>query len=472
MPIAPTVYTLPILRNTQVVDEPGPGRLPVDHQVNGRPVKYWRELRSSKTERWETFPRFPLVLNADGSPWAPACMWLLDRARANPLKVSSLNPVAQGLRAYKQFLDDFGLEWDDFSAVDKYLRPTYLYKTHLQSLINDGAIKHSTASSRMHAVVGFYRFLRDDERLGFRAQNPPWVDQTIGLEYRDGRGFKQVKEIASTDMSIKVPKRDYAWDRRINDGGKLLPLNQNEQTALVRALKQLGNREYELMHYTSLLTGARIQTVLTLRWGTFATPPSQINQWPFKLQCGPGTGVDTKRDVPDVYLSIQRDLYEWLHIYATSDRARRRREKSALKQELINYLFLSSQGGPHYESKDDINAMRSSDQPLKRSSSTGQNIRSFIASYLIPEVQKTIPDFRYQFHDLRATFGVNWVDAVMRDGDTRQRFTWARDQLRKLMWHKNAATTDHYIEYRQNLHHLEKAEADWNRDLLALIRSA
>ena len=472
MRTATTVYTLPLFRNTQVADAPGPDRILVDHQVSGQRVKYWRELRGSKAAKWESFRRFPLVLNADGSPWAPACMWLLDRARADPLKVGSLNPVAQGLRAYKEFLDDFGLQWDDFSAVDKYLRPTYLYKTHLQGLINSGAIKHSTGSSRMNVVVGFYRFLRDHEEWGFRAQNPPWVDRTVGLEYRDSRGFKQVKEITSADVSIQVPKRDYAWDRRIDDGGKLLPLSQSEQMVLVQVLKKLGNREYELMHYTSLLTGARIQTVLTLRWGAFETPPSQINQWPLKLRCGPGTGIDTKRDVPNVYLAIQKELYEWLHTYVISDRARGRREKSEFKQHPMNYLFLSSQGGAYYESKDDRNALRDSSEPLKRSSSTGQNLRSFITAYVIPEIRKTLPDFHYQFHDLRATFGVNWVDAVMKGGDTRQRFTWARDQLRKLMWHKQAATTDRYIEYRHHLHHLEKAEADWNDGLLQLIRSA
>lgn len=469
---APSVYTLPIFRNTRVANEPAPGRIPVDHRVKGEPVKYWRELRASKAVKWETFPHFPLVLNADGSPWAPACMWLLDRARARPHKVSSLNPVAQGLRAYKQFLDEFGLQWDDFSAVDKYLRPTYHYKTHLQDLINAGAIKHSTASSRMHTVVGFYRFLMESERLGFRPQNAPWVDRTVGLEYRDSKGFKQVKAVTTTDVSIKVPKRDYAWDRRINDGGRLLPLSRHEQKAMVKALKQLGNRDYELMHYAALLTGARIQTVLTLRWGDFATPPSQINQWPFKLQCGPGTGIDTKDDVPNVYLSVQRDLYEWLHIYAISDRARSRREKSSLKQDPLNYLFLSSRGGPHYESKDDRNALRDSTEPLKRSSSAGQNLRSFITDYVLPEIRKTIPDFHYQFHDLRATFGVNWVDAVMENQDTRQRYLWTRDQLRRLMWHKNPTTTDRYIEYRQHIQHLEKAEAHWNRNLLDLIRSA
>lgn len=472
MPPGPQVFTLPVYHHTRVVDEPGPGRMPVDHRVNGQRVKYWREQQKSKTHRCEAFPKFPLVLNADGAPWGPACMWLLDRARTKPLNLSSLNPVAQGLRAYKRFLDDYGLEWDDFSAVDKYLRPTYLYRTHLQDLINSGAIRHSTGSGRMRAVVGFYRFLMDGNRFGFHAQNSPWVDQTIGLRYRDSNGFNQIKEITTVDISIKIPKRDYAWDRRIVDGGELQPLSKQEQTVLVKALKKLGNREYELMHYTALLTGARIQTILTLRWGAFATPPSQINQWPVKLQCGPGTGIDTKGNAANVHLAVQRDLYEWLHTYAISDRAKRRREKSTLAQEPINYLFLSSQGGPHYESKDDRNTLPNTGNAVKRSSATGQNLRSFIANYVIPEIRKTTPNFRYQFHDLRATFGVNWVDAVTKDGDTRERFTWARDQLRKLMWHKQATTTDRYIEYRRHMDQLEQAEDGWNGHLVDLILSA
>lgn len=79
MPQKPSVHTLPLFRNTQVADGPGPGRIPVDHQVKGERIKYWRELRASKTIKWETYPQFPLVLNADGSPWEPACLWLLDR---------------------------------------------------------------------------------------------------------------------------------------------------------------------------------------------------------------------------------------------------------------------------------------------------------------------------------------------------------------------------------------------------------
>ncbi|MEJ6007173.1 integrase [Paucibacter sp. AS339] len=469
----PTVYTLPILRRSKVSAKPGPGFIPVDHHVQGRHVKYWRELAPGEKERkWSAFPQFPLVLSGDGSPWGPACLWLLDRARARPLHLSSLPSVAQGLRDYLGFLEDMGLAWDDFSSVDKYLRPTYLYKTHLQELINKGETKASTASRKMSAVIGMYRFLMSERKMGFQPMNPPWIDKEIGLHYRDNKGFGQVHTVASTDISIHVPTRDDPWDATIDDGGKLRPLPSEEQRALVAALKKLGNRDFELMHYVALFTGAREQTVLTLRWGHFKAPPSSITQWPFKLPCGPGTGIDTKRDVPNVFLVIPEFLYWWLHQYACSERARSRRDKSQLGQHPVNYLFLSNQGGPYYESKDDRNAMRGADEVLRRSSPTGQNLRSFITDRVIPEVRKTIPGFKYRFHDLRATFGVNWVLHCVGKEDAKQKYMLAREQLRRLMWHKHPTTTDRYLEYHEHMHHLEKAKADWDRVLLALVQSA
>jgi hypothetical protein len=467
---AARLHTLPVLRLSRASQHPGPGFLPVDLQVAGQPVKYWRELQVNKTARWKNFAKFPLVLNADGAPWEPACLWLLDRAQARPMNMASLQSLAQGLRDYRDFLDELSLAWDDFSAVDKYNRPTYLYRTRLQGLINAGSVAKSTASRRMSTVVGFYRFLMDDERLRFQPTNEPWVDRQFGFEYKDSRGFSRVKSVITTDVSIRASKRDNAWDATIADGGRLRPLTVEEQRQLVAALKELGNREYELMHYVALLTGAREQTVLTLRWGHFRDPPSRVMQLPYKLRCGPGTGIDTKRDLNDVYLVVPPALYEWLHIYGNSDRAKRRRAKSRLGQDPLNYLFLTNRGSPYYESKDDRNAVRVSNEPLKRSSPIGQNLREFVKEKVIPEVRRVLPQFNYKFHDLRATFGMNWVDHAVGTEDTKKKYTWAHDQLRKLMWHRDPATTDRYLDYRQHMHQLEEAQADWGRDLVNLIQ--
>lgn len=470
-PDTASLHTLPVLRLTKVCDHPGHGFLPVDHLAGGQRVKYWREIQADRTARWKTFCQLPLVLNADGSLWEPACLWILDRAQARPMNLSSLTTMAQGLRDYKLYLDAFDLKWDDFSAADKYLRPTYLYRTYLQTLIYSGRIKKSTASRKMGTVVGFYRFLMSHQRMRFAPQNEPWVDKQFGHAYTDTKGFRQVQTVVTTDIAIRVPKSDYAWDEMIDDGGKLRPLTVEEQRCLVSVLKALGNREYELMHYVSLFTGARVQTVLTLRWGNFSSPPSAVKQWPLKLRCGPGTGIDTKRDRTDVYLSIPRELYEWLHIYAISDRAKRRRNKSRLGEEPSNYLFLTNRGAPYYESKDDRNAVRLSDEALRKSSAIGQNLREFMSEKVTPAMRQTLPNFKYKFHDLRATFGMNWVDHVMGTDGVKEQYMFARDQLRKLMWHKNATTTDRYLEYRQHIQQLERAQAGWNQDLVDFIQS-
>lgn len=443
----------------------------MNHQVRGEVVKYWRAVLTEGPMRWNTFPLFPLVLNADGSLWEPACLWLLDRARAQPLKVSSLPPLARDLKDYKIFLDGLFLAWDNFLAVDKYARPTYLYRSHLQTQIDAGMMELSTARRRMSSVVSFYRYLMSSEQMRFIPANDPWVDRQYGFQYRDSKGFNRIHEVQSTNLSIRVPKADHVWEGII-DGGRLRPLTADEQRSLIAGLKALGNREFELMHYVSLFTGAREQTALTLRWGPFQKSPSQIKQWPFKLLCGPGTGIDTKRDVPNVYLAIPRYLYEWLHVYARSERAQHRRSKSERADHSSNYLFLTSQGGPYYAAKDDINAVTFSSQVVRRSAPIGQGLREFILERVVPEVRRTLPGFRYRFHDLRATFGMNWVDHVESTFGDREAFFWAREQLRKLMWHRDPATTDRYLEFRQRTRQLAEAQADWGNDLLSLIQKS
>ena len=86
-------------------------------------------------------------------------------------------------------------------------------------------------------------------------------------------------------------------------------------------------------------------------------------------------------------------------------------------------------------------------------------------------MRQQLPNFKYKFHDLRATFGMNWVDHVMGKDGGKAEYMFARDQLRKLMWHRSATVTDRYLEYRQHIQRLEKAQAGWNRDLVNLIQS-
>lgn len=446
----------------------------VDHRHHGQHIKYWRGPVKPTASRWTNFQCFPLVVDGTGVPWAPACLWLLEKAQAKPLNISSLKPVAQDLAAYKAFLDELTLDWNDFSSVEKYGRPTYLYRNHLHAQINAGLLKKSTASRRMSTVISFYRFLIHTSRMRFTPVNDPWVETDVGIEYRDSKGFRQVAKVTSTDLSIKATKYEDAWDESVADGGKLRPLPVGEQKALVAALKELGNIEYGLMHYVALLTGAREMTALTLRLRDVIRPPEQIPQWSHKIRCGPGTGIDTKGDVSNVYLSMPRELYELLHAYAVSERAMRRRTKTERGEDGSNYLFLTQHGQPYYESKEDRNALRDSSTPLRRSALSGRPLRKFIEQSVTPLVRMTHPKFKYRFHDLRATFGMNWVDYQMLQAGPEgfgKHYLWARDQLRKLMWHRSPLTTDKYLEYREHMHHLELAQQGWSGHLVELIKS-
>ena len=414
--VRPRVRTLPKLALTRVSTLPIAGTAPVEYQCKGHRVKYWRESVKPSATRWTTFRSFPLVLDGEGAPWAPACLWLMDKAQAKPASTDSLKPVAQDLCAYRSFLEDAALDWDDFRSVEKYARPTYLYRNHLNELVNSGELKKSTAARRMNNVIGLYRFLMRNSRMNFNPANDPWVEKELGIAYRDNKGFRQVASVTTTDISIKNTRYEDAWDSTISDGGKLRPLPVEEQKAVVAALKALGNIEYELMHHIALLTGAREATVLTLRLRDFARPPEQITTWSHKVRCGPGTGIDTKNDATDVYLSVPKALYCRLHAYAVSERARGRQARSALGQDPLNYLFLTRLAQPYYESKDDRNAVRDSTEALSRTTQNGWPLRKFIAEKVIPEARSANPakaKFSYRFHDLRATFGMNWVDHQM-----------------------------------------------------------
>lgn len=468
------VHSLPLLRLTKVQDRSGKGLIPIDHHYGGKHIKYWREPISSTATRWTEFRGYPLVVDSYGVPWAEACLWLLDKAKAKPLSMSSLGPVAQDLAAYRTFLDALVLDWDDFSAVDKYARPTYLYRNHLHNQITAAELKKSTASRRMSTVINFYRFLMRTSRMQFSPANPPWVDKDVFIEYQDTKGFRQVALVKTTDVSIKANKRENPTGETIDDGGKLRPLPVAEQKAIVSALQELGNSEYSLMHYTAILTGAREMTVLTLRVRDFLRTPAMIPQWPHKIRCGPGTGIDTKGDVSGVYLSVPRTLYDLLHAYAISERAMRRRAKTDRGEDPHNYLFLTQRGQPYYESKEDRNAVRDANTPLRRSALSGRPLRKFIEQSVITIVQKKLPKFRYRFHDLRATFGMNWVDYQMLEAgrDFAKRYVWARDQLKKLMWHRSPMTTDKYLEHREHMHHLQLAQQGWSDHLIELIQEA
>lgn len=431
---------------------------PCHDEVNGG--------RLDSQPKWKTaqFNLFPVVLCSDGAPWAEATVYILSRLEGSiSPTMGSFASIADDLTAYRQFLDDFPhINWIEFPK-NKLLRPTYRFRAQLGLQINAGEIAASTARRRMSSVIRFYRWLRAEQVL--MPDNTPWIETDKYIEVIDARGMKGAIKVQTTDLRVSIPKQSDPFADSINDGGRLRPLPQHEQRWLLDALIEHGHTELTLIHLFALVTGARIQTILTFKVGSIlarhlVSPFSED----VRIPVGPGTGIDTKGD-KQMTLLIPVWFYEKLATYAHSKRAAKRRERAKGGDTLGQYLFLSARGVPLYESKAD--AAIYDDTNVLRHSKRGQAIRQLITDYIKPIVRKAhAPQFHYQFHDLRATYGMNLTDEQLKKV-ARGEITLheAREFVKSCMGHASASTTDLYLEYRGKLEFTRSVNNGWGDHL-------
>lgn len=395
------------------------------------------------------FNFFPLVLDADGVPWGEANVYVLSRLEGvlNPV-MSTYAGIAEDLAAYRQFLDESEIDWLAFPE-QKLLRPTYRFNGHLKLAIRAREIAATTARRRMSTVVNFYRWLVTDGV--FSPTKPLWVESDRYIQFTGADGFKQSKKVVTTDVHIKVPPKEDPYDGLIDDGGKLRPLPKQEQEWLVDALCTLGNTEMLLIHLFSLLTGARIQTVLTMRVRHTQISLDDRTTGDLRLPVGPGTGIDTKNDKPMV-LHVPVWFYEKLRTYAQSDRAQHRRVRASGGDTEEQYLFLSQRSAPMYQNKDDARVFNPHNE--LRHQKIGQGVRQFMTERVMPFIRDkyNVPTFAYKFHDTRATAGMNWTDRqLLLVSQGQSTLHEAREYVRVRMGHESSAVTDRYLKYRQNL---------------------
>lgn len=470
-----TIRQLPL---TEVVDRDTPGATPVSITTpEGGTIYHTVPLADPDTgkrrdtrPKWiaGTFPLFPIVRLADGAPWAEANLWLIDmiESKSSP-NMLTLASIADDLVAFRRYQDDEGIDWLVF-PVNKRQRPTYRYSGSIKLAVQAGELSPGVAKRRMGTVVRFYRWMMTE--AGFRPTNAPWVESDRFIEFKDQKGFSSVIEVKTTDLSISGRRAEDPWDDHIQDGGRLRPLPSAEQSALLESLATLGNIEMTLVHLFALLTGARIQTVLTVRAKHVMRKPDGFHGDDIRLACGPGTGIDTKGGVKGV-LHVPRGFYERLYIYVHSDRARKRRQMADggdhFDQVFDQALFLSHRGAPLYEDRASRDPLTSGPR-VRRHVKTGQAVRQFIRDELLPMMRVRLdnPRYEFSFHDLRATFGLNMVDAMTANGT---KYTRALDQLRQLMWHVHPSMTERYLAYRDNRKLFDAVQDGWGAHLSTLV---
>lgn len=402
----------------------------------------------------DNFLHFKLIANNDGSLWKYGNLYLLSKLKGySEPDHSTIKSYATDLKDFKEWCDNENLDY--INITRKVRRPTYKYRAYLQEKLSMGELSPNTVKKKMSAVIGFYRYLIEIEGVKFKF--PLWEDGMTSISYQDTYGFSQMKQVATTDVGRVVSSPNpYLYEDAIVDGGKLYPLEKEQQIALINALKKIGDTEMLHAFLIALTTGIRMQSVFTLRIKHFERVPSD-NEEEVKIKIGPGTGCDTKFGKQHL-LFMPSWLYNKIRIYINSPRAKERRDKAKhiFDTQEVQYLFLTRRGSPFYAAKDDPY------KNLLASPIDGGTVRQFIFKYLNVALEEMGFSFHFSFHDLRATYGMNLLDkrkVYIKSGDTD--IFKVLHYIKERMGHSSLTTTEKYLNYRDRHKIKEKVQNDY-----------
>lgn len=409
-----------------------------------------------------SFNFMPVVLQADGSPWSEANLYLTHRIiNSINLSISTYSSIANDLVTYRKFLEENQIDFLNFPKF-KFDRPTYLFRRYLLNQVDKGELSQSTARRKIQTVVNFYRWLMDSSRIFL--ENPPWTNGEAYITFKQKDGFQGTKTVKTTDISIHIPTSRNPHSEEIEDGGKLRPLTIEEQSLILQALDHFNNTKHTLIHCIALFTGARLQTVLTLRYGNFPYIPDIQDKKEIRIAVGFGTKVDTKFD-KQMVLHFPVWLYEKIRIFINSPKF----VSEQNHEDGDRYIFTSQSGEPYYLSKAD---MRKFNPDLTSSRpKTGDAIREYISRNIIPYIESvTDKKFHYRFHDLRASFGMNLTEACLKQVENKEiTLLQAREYVRARMGHASAATTDLYLNFKHNKKFLVAVQTQYETHLRTLM---
>ncbi|MHC5349087.1 site-specific integrase [Metapseudomonas furukawaii] len=412
---------------------------------------------------------FPFLLHANGDPWKEANSYLLslmrDKAPVNR-RTDDVRRRASKLLDYLLFCEDNNLDWLDFSGARPPLRPTYKYFYHL---INEGIRSNAVINQYTAVVFYFYKYVSEH-----------WHD----LDMNRVDTIKQVRFIVQGPKGARIIDAEKRSQTRRTpakgavpigfvreDGEDLRPLSNVELGVFLDTIK--NEKEWStverLILLTSLMTGARKQTVLTIRLRHLKAFQEDrlLPEGAYKLHAGPGTGIDTKSDKAQT-LYFPKQLAEELITLANSPTMKKRRAKLHAQLEKSHpdlsmdeediYLFVSDQGNAYYMAKSDPR------YSVVKSPQTGQ-VTETIKSKLLNKASSNFPkDFSY--HWLRATYAYQLyqrLQVLVKDG-----FMQLGEDIgfiQKRMHHESRETTENYLKLFKMSNEKVMAQEVWESKL-------
>lgn len=413
----------------------------IDRNVNGEKLIKSKKI-SHDDFHINEFVHFPVLVKDDGSLWKYGCLYLLSKLKSyiRPA-TSTLDAIASDLKLFYLFVENQKIDY--LKAPRKILSPTYMYREYLEDQLRDQRISPNTLKRRMGTVINFYKYLINDQGIKFKY--PLWESGLATVSYGNKYGSIQYKEVETKDL-LKTNKSSTtdSTEECIIDGGRLHPLEKNKQIVLLKALKNINNTEMSLAFLIALTTGARMQSVFTLRKKHFNKIVSE-NDEEVRINIGYGTLCDTKRD-KNYTLIMPAWLYTKIKIYLSSPRFVKRAKKSKhiFDDSDHQYVFLNNRGKPYYIAKEDPYRSLYGIPP------SGSAIRQFIHGSLKQEMSQLGEELDFSFHDLRATFGMNLYDSKINLRDTgNESIDDILLDIKDRMGHSSLQTTMQYLNYRK-----------------------
>lgn len=412
---------------------------------------------------------FPFLFHRSGDPWHEANDYLLSLMRDKaPIyrRTDDVRRCASKLMDYLLFCEDSNLDWLDFSGARPSLRPTYKYFYHL---INEGSRSNQVINQYTGVVYRFYKYVSEH----WHDLDMKRVDTIKQVRFivHGSKGGKVVDAEKRSQTRRAAPSSSVPLGFVREDGEDLRPLSNNELGAFLGTIR--NEKDWSaverLVLLTTLMTGARKQTVLTMRLKHLRafTEGRLLPECAYKLHAGPGTGIDTKFDKRQE-LYVPKQLAEELVTLAKSQMMKARRVKLRAQLEAEHsgipiseedlYLFVSEQGNCYYMAKSDPR------YTVVKSPQTGQ-VTETIKRKLLKKASSQFPkDFSY--HWLRATFAYQLyqrLQVLVQEGTLKPGEDI--DFIQKRMHHESRETTENYLKLFKMTHEKVIAQEIWEGKL-------
>ncbi|GID06835.1 site-specific integrase [Pseudomonas sp. 008] len=412
-----------------------------------------------------------VILQPDGSIWRDGSLYLYWLSAEQGKKTPTVENIAGDLCNFMNKMQEGERDYLNFEG-ESFSRPTYYYKAQMKKALlrkirggtteNGEKLGRATANRKITSMIGFYRWMVNTGR--FRPQQAMWVSTTKYISYIDQHGFRQSREIICTDLTFSQASAVSTGDY-IEDGGKLYPISRENQRALIAALVRLSNTEMLLIHIIALTTGMRIQSILNLRVHCIrqdvGSPHDEHRNALYAISIGGQTNVGAKGNKEQDVL-----MPAWLHyqltIYLNSQRHKDRAMKSPIQDIFDELVFLTRSGKSYYVAEEDCELFGYSNE-------RGSAIRQFVKK-ILEELTKKNQAFKYRFHDLRATFGMNLIEDHMNKSNNSDISQLSLlDLVKSRLNHSSVDVSMRYLRFRSDHPLIANAQSEFESHLEGVI---